>query len=310
MSVRDRIEDSKLLFNAGRLEGALISVLLAAAATSRKRYPDRKTMRDRAAFEQFLTDERPKVLGGLEVNIEFGGEMLRFESLLYRFVRSSLVHESQLEDSISFDYGDFLLDKRGTTDHFTFSSELVIRLAFAVETAPENKGLFPEGRYDRLPEPTLLKRNAVIKYRYGEQSFEVLSWACSVVSEVWEDTGECLNWLHLKGRQAFRDRDAGRCGVKLLIPTKYITSIEQGQRFRRSRIRTSPDVGVFAPDRLAPQDALDIAQVERAINELQIPMVETMLTIRRPHYDLTRAPEARFTDACLEPLRQDGPCAK
>ena len=38
MSVRDRLEDARVLTVAGRQQGAFIQVLIAAAATSRKRY--------------------------------------------------------------------------------------------------------------------------------------------------------------------------------------------------------------------------------------------------------------------------------
>lgn len=199
MSVRDRIEDSKLLFHAGRLEGALVSVLLATAATSRRRYPKKTSgMGDRVAFEQFLKDERNKITGGKEVSIEFGGETLTLEAILYKFVRNCLIHEAELDDHVSFDYGDFLLDKRGTTDYFTFSSELVLRLAYVVETAPENKGTFPDGKYDRLPDPCDLKQSAIIKYEWGDQHFEVFCSACSIQTEEWDETGELITWLHIK----------------------------------------------------------------------------------------------------------------
>ena len=171
MSVRDRIEDSKLLFHAGKLEGALISILLAAAATSRKRYPKATTnLGDRAAFEQFLKDERNKITGGMEVTVEFGAETLPLEGVLYKFVRNSLIHEAELDDHVSFEYGDFLLDKRGTTDFFTFSSELVLRLAYAVETALK-EGRLSDGRYER-PQSRLIYSGSSREVSMGRQHFE------------------------------------------------------------------------------------------------------------------------------------------
>jgi hypothetical protein len=137
MSVSERIEDSRLLFTANRLEGALLMVLVAVAATSAKRYP---RLNDREGFIRFLQDERAKITGALKVEIEFEGTMHTLEYILYKFVRCELVHEAKLREKIYFDYGDFLLDKRGTTDSLTFSSELIIRLAYAVETASENSG--------------------------------------------------------------------------------------------------------------------------------------------------------------------------
>jgi hypothetical protein len=286
MSVKDRIEDSKLLFHAGRLEGALISVLLAVAATSRKRYPATTKMTDRAAFEQFLKDERIKITGGREVGIEFCGETLTLESILYRYVRNCLIHEAELHDHVSFDYGDYLVDKRGTTNYLTFSSELVIRLAYVVETSPENKGLYPIGRYDRLPEPVALQRIAIVKYRYGDQRFEFFCWCCSVRREAWEDTGEETTWLHLKGRQAFGGQMVNKTSLTLLVPTRYITSIELGPEFQLTRSRMSADIGVFPPDRPAPDGVMRLSEIESVITKLQIPLVETTITVHRPHYEI------------------------
>jgi hypothetical protein len=186
------------LFAAGRLEGALISVLLGVAGTSRKRYPKSVEQGDGEAFRRFLMDERQKLTAGIEYKFEIDGEMLTLEAILYRFMRNALIHEAVLDDHFSFEYGDFLCDKRGTTDYFTFSSELVILLAFVVETAQENKGIFPEGRYDRLPEPVDLKQSAIIKYQWGDQHFEIFCSACSIQREIWEETGEEIDWLHVK----------------------------------------------------------------------------------------------------------------
>jgi hypothetical protein len=286
MSVKDRIEDSKLLLHAGRLEGSLISVLLAVAATSRKRYPPSAGMRDRAAFVQFLTDERPKITGGMEINIEFCGQTLSLENLLYKFVRNSLIHEGQLEKHVSFEYGDFLFDKRGTTDFFTFSSELVLHLAFAVETAPENNGLYPADKYERLPEPTDLKQLAAVTFRCGGQTFDAYCWAASVRTEVWEDTGEETTWLHLKGRQVFNGQMTDKPSLTLLVPTKYVTSIKPGPALQRTRRRTSEGIGLFPPDQPSSADAMSLPAIMEAVSKLQIAVVETTITVRRPHYEV------------------------
>jgi len=62
--VHRRIEDARVLANAGRDEGALLMLLVAVAATARKRFPlgtpsrrDSGTMGEREAFETFLTEE-------------------------------------------------------------------------------------------------------------------------------------------------------------------------------------------------------------------------------------------------------------
>src|SRR5258708_24111477 len=43
VSVRERIEDAKILWDAGRKEGAFIMILIAVATTARKRYPHAPT---------------------------------------------------------------------------------------------------------------------------------------------------------------------------------------------------------------------------------------------------------------------------
>jgi hypothetical protein len=53
-------------------------------------------------------------------------------------MRSHLVHEGTLHERVHFEQGEFLLDKGGTRDELTFSTELMIRLTYVVETSPEN----------------------------------------------------------------------------------------------------------------------------------------------------------------------------
>ena len=285
MSVRDRIEDSKLLFAAGRLEGALLSVLIAVAGTARKRYPSQT---DREGFERFLRDENSLTTGGVDLKISFEGRDRTFENILYKFVRCHLVHEGELAERVSFDYGDFLIDKRGTTDFFTFSSELVLRLAFIVEKAPENKGIFPEDTYDRLPDPVDLTRVAFLEYQWGEQSFELACSACSVRTEIWEDSGEPIVWVHCKGSQIFNGQlpDGKATSRKFLIPANYVTSLKPGPVFKVSKRRGSPDIGIFPPTQPVPEGQMLLSEIEKVIAELQIPLVETVIAVRRPHYDL------------------------
>ena len=66
MSVRDRLEDARILTAAGRKQGAFIQVLIAAAATSRKRYP-KNEWDDSESFRNFIYDEMGVITGGFEV---------------------------------------------------------------------------------------------------------------------------------------------------------------------------------------------------------------------------------------------------
>ena len=123
MSVRDRIEDSRLLFAAGRLDGALFSVLTAIAGTSRKRYPKKSTpsridpkikMGSGEAFVQFLHDEESRFPNDLFREIPFNGASLSIAKILWTYLRCDLSHEAELNDRISVDYGDVLIDSRGS----------------------------------------------------------------------------------------------------------------------------------------------------------------------------------------------------
>jgi hypothetical protein len=62
MSVRERLEDAQLLWNNGRIHGAWIQVLIAAAATSRIRFP--RPMTDKQAFTAFVREVTPTILDG------------------------------------------------------------------------------------------------------------------------------------------------------------------------------------------------------------------------------------------------------
>ena len=53
MSIKNRIRAAQILYVNGQREGALLLVLIAVAATSRKRYPKERT-KDREALTSFL----------------------------------------------------------------------------------------------------------------------------------------------------------------------------------------------------------------------------------------------------------------
>ena len=57
MSIKARIEDAEILWQHGRKEGAWVLALVAAASTSRKRYP--RPMKDSQAFKSFIRDVLP-----------------------------------------------------------------------------------------------------------------------------------------------------------------------------------------------------------------------------------------------------------
>ena len=175
MSVRERVDDAVCLWKLGRKHGALLSLLVAISATSRKRYPlpptgvkgvdqeaeKRKvTIRanpgeyvksDRVAFTTFLLDEMFTLTGKkAKYNVAFpfrGQASVPYETILYEFMRCPLVHEADMagfyftppiiEDGRS-------LSRLVLTDPFGFPEQWVWHLAEAVATVAENKGMFDD----------------------------------------------------------------------------------------------------------------------------------------------------------------------
>ena len=157
MSVRDRLEDAVVLWRQGRKSGAWIQVLIAAAATSRERFP---SMKDGEAFRAFVREITPTIVdsksaaipGG--VNVVFnadGGNLMSLDQVLYKHLRCNLLHEAvmpaevHLSESHIVD-GKLVADLRGGSP-LTIPDFWVLHLAKAVAHAPENSStcadLFP-----------------------------------------------------------------------------------------------------------------------------------------------------------------------
>lgn len=101
MSVRERLDDARVLWAAGRKEGAFLLILCAADATARKRYPD-MGVGDR--FRQYIRDEMAIITGGPKygVVLPFDGGHAPLEDILYRHLRCSFVHEGMPSPKIVF----------------------------------------------------------------------------------------------------------------------------------------------------------------------------------------------------------------
>ena len=147
IGVYARIEDAAILAEAGRYEGALLLLLVAVAATSRKRYRQgtksrkdpSKTMDDKEAFETFLRDEIWRLRKGANDTITYRGGKVPIEEFLYIFLRCHLVHEGQMpidlqpvrnEDVITID------NKDGTG--ISITPLFLTRINDVIWRAPEN----------------------------------------------------------------------------------------------------------------------------------------------------------------------------
>lgn len=167
MSVRERIEDAKLLWNAGRKEGAFVQILIAVAATARKRYPnppkgvkpvpDSQRPRpgeyanDGNSFKTFMLDEMGKITGGMKYNVAFpfrGNDKTPLEDILYTHLRCHMVHEGETPPTITFtepvieDGKSYSVLK--LTDPFGFPEFWMWNMARVVAEAPENRELFKD----------------------------------------------------------------------------------------------------------------------------------------------------------------------
>ncbi len=181
MSIRDRLDDARLLLAQGRRDGALLSVLVAVAATSRRRYPRDAIRKDGEAFIRFLLDEHPVVVGmsdwvpGCEDDYircidpkkvldskgeRVGGwwfqvpgsgkygwpdELMPLATCLYRFVRNNLAHEGMLPENVEFVDGPAgSITFQVLEDRLRISNSIMDGLCRAVTFAPENFDLFPD----------------------------------------------------------------------------------------------------------------------------------------------------------------------
>jgi hypothetical protein len=162
MSVRQRLDDARFLWNDGRKEGAWIQVLIAAAATSRMRFPGEKD--DNKAFRAFIREVTPTILnanasatpGGIDIKFysKVRGDGVGLDRLIYSHMRCKLVHEAVLADEVELSEsrvvdGQLVAELHGAgtkTSPLTIPDFWVLNLAKAVAEAPENaadcNGLF------------------------------------------------------------------------------------------------------------------------------------------------------------------------
>lgn len=154
MGIRARLDDAAFLYANGRRDGALLSVLVAVAATSRRRYP-RDRYKDGDAFAQFVAEEMPVITAGGVKNFfvrvpgaeptEFPDGTMPLGVCFYRFVRCNLAHEATLPSNVEFiasGPGGFQVEI--TNKKIRLSDSFMDGLSKAVIYAPENADVFPD----------------------------------------------------------------------------------------------------------------------------------------------------------------------
>lgn len=164
IGVQAIVEDAGTLANNGRYEGALLMLLIAVAATARKRYP-RGTMSDHKAFTAFLRDEIWRLVKEHSDFVVYRGENLPIEEFLYTYLRCQLVYEGDTPvDLYPMRNKDVLTIDYGNGSVIGFSRLLLTRLNDVVWRAPENSYEATKAELDEIR-----KRRANILSHLGEQ---------------------------------------------------------------------------------------------------------------------------------------------
>ncbi len=148
MSIRTRVEDAAVLWQHGRKEGAWVLALVAAAATSRKRY--RRPISDNQAFKSFIRDVLPTMMYGKPLqdtpNPRIIFNQTPIEDIVYEHLRCNLVHESELAQEIVFSESKIVDGQLQATLAVGSPNVIpdfwVLHLMKAVREAPENSSEF------------------------------------------------------------------------------------------------------------------------------------------------------------------------
>jgi hypothetical protein len=143
MSIENRLLDASELYKLGRHEGALLSVLIAAAATARRRYPHGIEKKEVNAFRRFLRDELSR--WGCVCQFSFHGRCIPLDEFLYGFLRNHLAHEATMHSDVVFTAGpsetSMKIKVEGTPERFVIPYTLVRFLGYCVSRATENQGI-------------------------------------------------------------------------------------------------------------------------------------------------------------------------
>lgn len=156
MSIRSRIEDAIALYNLGRYEGAVLSALIAVAATSKK---ESENKNDRECFEAFLNTRWRGVL-----QIEFRGQLHTLPHILYKWFRCELVHEGQIPFDVELIDSDAMSIRAGGSPGFTLqlSRGWFRWLLDAVIEAPSNNEVFSDFVYEISADSPEYRKQAII----------------------------------------------------------------------------------------------------------------------------------------------------
>ncbi|MGD0247945.1 MAG: hypothetical protein ABSB75_02725 [Candidatus Limnocylindrales bacterium] len=131
MSAEDRLKDAELLWAAGRRKGALLSIMVAVAASARRAHPG---LKDRDAFVTFLKSRH-----AWTISVESRRVLWDLDALFYQWLRCELAHEAGLPVDIRIDDSLGGLEVRAggpPTYLVSISPDWFNHLAYAVRSVP------------------------------------------------------------------------------------------------------------------------------------------------------------------------------
>lgn len=210
MSIKLQVEDAIFLKEHGRHLGALTSLVLAVAASSRKTFPKgtRSTenpenkMSDREAFTLFLGGRIRKILfgdfGGSEtgnsgISVNFKDKQHDIAYIIYKYYRCELIHEGELPEDIEFKPSEneqLSIANSGVSISISCGSTMVLDYGWidllieAVVNARCNGKLFGKEHFDMTPTAgteTDIRNAMVKKHDISEGRFEILKHAVMLV---------------------------------------------------------------------------------------------------------------------------------
>ena len=119
-----------MAYAVGRPEAALILVLVAVGATSRRRRPvgtpsvrhPGSKMGDGEAFETFFWEEMPRISRLQNYNVAYRGKMHRMERVLYKWFRCELFHAARLPATCALSRTRDAASPKSSTTWITFAS--------------------------------------------------------------------------------------------------------------------------------------------------------------------------------------------
>ncbi len=172
MGIAETIAEAQTLDKSGHKEGTLRSLLIAIAATARKRY-SRKRHKDREAFESFVLDEMvagnffgPHLRVG--TSMPWRGQPTPIEKILYD-LRCDLIHEAKMHQYVLYDpqqdQTHFVISINAD-GKFVFQDSLLTCLFKCVSNVKENAGEL---------EPSPFAKGAGGQVRTANRKFRIIT---------------------------------------------------------------------------------------------------------------------------------------